>query len=69
MKLQKATEEHNVREYNSKEHIRNLSKERDELLYITLERGNIVQVKGVRFLFHKYKPLSFTIKKFVHFHN
>ncbi|XP_075896094.1 coiled-coil domain-containing protein 89 isoform X2 [Nelusetta ayraudi] len=45
LKLQKAAEEQNVREFNSKEHIKNLSKERDELLYLSLERGNIVQEK------------------------
>lgn len=47
LKLQKATEEHNTREYNSKERINNLSKERDELLYLSLERANFVQVRNV----------------------
>lgn len=46
-KLQKASEEHKAREYHSKEHIKNLSKERDELLYVSLERANFVQVRIV----------------------
>lgn len=49
LKLQKATEEHNAREYNSRERIENLSKERDELLYLTLERANFVQVRNVSY--------------------
>lgn len=53
-----------MREFNSKEHIKNLSKERDELLYLSLERGNIVQVKGVCFLFHEYEPLNFTVNNY-----
>lgn len=59
LKLQKANEEHAVKESNSKEHIKSLTEERDELLFLTLERGNLIQVSCFVFLqkhmFHSLK--------------
>lgn len=44
LKLQKAIEEHAAKESNMKESIASLIKEKDKLLYMSIERGRVIQV-------------------------
>lgn len=47
LKLQKAIEEHAAKETNMKESITSLNKEKDKLLYLSIERGRVIQVLGI----------------------
>ncbi|XP_033990550.1 coiled-coil domain-containing protein 89 [Trematomus bernacchii] len=44
-KLQKAEEEHALKESNMRESITSLTKEKDKLLYLSMERGKVIQEK------------------------
>lgn len=43
-KLQKAEEEYALKESNMRESITSLTKEKDKLLYLSMERGKVIQV-------------------------
>ncbi|KAK5861238.1 hypothetical protein PBY51_022650 [Eleginops maclovinus] len=45
LKLQKAEEEHALKEINMTESITNFTKEKDKLLYLSMERGKVIQAK------------------------
>ncbi|XP_059198193.1 coiled-coil domain-containing protein 89-like isoform X2 [Centropristis striata] len=45
MKLEKAKEEHALREINMRESITSLTKEKDKLLNLSMERGKVIQEK------------------------
>lgn len=44
LKLQKAEEEQALKEVNMRESIKCLTKEKDKLLYLSMERGKVIQV-------------------------
>ncbi|XP_044072148.1 coiled-coil domain-containing protein 89 [Siniperca chuatsi] len=45
LKLQKAEEEHALKEINLKESITSVTKEKDKLLHLSMERGKVIQEK------------------------
>lgn len=51
LKLQKNEEENNVKEANLRENVKRLTKENNRLLHLSMERLQIMQVKGTYF-FH-----------------
>lgn len=57
LKLQKAIEDHAAKETNMKESITSLIKEKDKLLYLSIERGRVIQVLGI-FIRHSSAQVS-----------